>query len=117
MDVQRDANGIDTKPHVHVSPMGMYLSVFAALMGLTALTAWIAFQDLGRWNDVVALAIATTKMTLVIVFFMHVKYSTRLTKLGRVEWLPVAIDLARSDVRGLREPWRSWLPLSRSSLA
>ena len=100
MDVQREANGMDTKPHVHVSPMSMYLSVFAALMGLTALTAWVAFQDLGRWNDVVALAIASTKMTLVIVFFMHVKYSTRLTKLVVLSsflWLLVLLGLTFAD--------------------
>jgi cytochrome c oxidase subunit 4 len=100
MDVQQEDKRMDTKPHVHVSPMSMYLAVFAALMVLTALTAWVSFQDLGRWNDVVALSIATTKMTLVIVFFMHVKYSTRLTKLVVLSgflWLLILLGLTFAD--------------------
>ena len=43
----------------------------------TALTTWVAYVDLGRWNTVVALTIAVIKMTLVILFFMHVKYAHR----------------------------------------
>lgn len=63
----------------HNSPtVGVYLAVFATLMVLTALTVWAAFQDFGAFNDVVAMGIACTKATVVIVFFMHVKYSSRL---------------------------------------
>ena len=47
----------------------------------TALTVWASFVDLGIWNPMIALAIASTKATLVVLFFMHVKYSTKLTKL------------------------------------
>ncbi len=54
--------------------------LFALLMG-TGLTVWASFLELGLWNPVIALAIATTKATLVVLFFMHVKYSTKLTKL------------------------------------
>ena len=69
----------------HNSPtVATYLSVFAALMVLTTLTVGAAFQDLGAYNDLVAMAIACTKATVVIVFFMHVKYSSRLI------WLFVA---------------------------
>ncbi len=68
----------------HVVPIKVYLAIFAALMALTAFTVWVAFIDLGRLNVVVALAVAVTKATLVILFFMHVKYSSRLT------WLVVA---------------------------
>ncbi|MBT3603994.1 MAG: hypothetical protein HOE48_02050 [Candidatus Latescibacteria bacterium] len=63
----------------HNSPtVGTYLAVFSALMVLTALTVWAAFQDLGPYGDLVAMVIACTKATVVIVFFMHVKYSSRL---------------------------------------
>jgi cytochrome c oxidase subunit IV len=69
----------------HNSPsVGVYLAVFSTLMVLTALTVWVAYIDLGALNDVVAMGIACTKATVVIVFFMHVKYSSRLV------WLFVA---------------------------
>jgi cytochrome c oxidase subunit IV len=64
----------------HIVPTKVYYGVFGALMVLTGLTSWIAFQDLGSFNLVVALGIAIIKATLVILFFMHVKYSTTLTK-------------------------------------
>ncbi|MGB6729298.1 MAG: cytochrome C oxidase subunit IV family protein, partial [Terracidiphilus sp.] len=54
--------------------------LFSLLVG-TALTVWASFVDLGFWNPIIALAIATTKAMLVVLFFMHVKYSTKLTKL------------------------------------
>ncbi len=66
---------------VHVSPLSTYLSIFAALMVLSAITVGAAFVNLGNFNPVVALAIACIKATLVILFFMHVKYSSQLTKL------------------------------------
>lgn len=62
-------------------PVSTYLAVFAALMLGTFLTVWAAGKDFGALNTVVALAIAVTKATLVILFFMHVKYSARLTQL------------------------------------
>lgn len=64
---------------VHVSPVKTYLAIFAALMVGTAMTVAAAFQNFGPMNDVIALAIAVTKATLVVLFFMHVKYSTKLT--------------------------------------
>jgi|SRR5579863_1692415 len=77
------------EPHV-VSPV-LYLGILLALLVATGLTVWASYIDLGEWqirpgvtlfwNPVVALAIACTKMTLVVLFFMHVKYSTKLTKL------------------------------------
>ena len=66
---------------VHVSPLKTYFTIFGALMVLTAITVQVAFFDLGAFNKVVALGIAVVKATLVILFFMHVKYSSRLTKL------------------------------------
>lgn len=76
--------------HHIVSPV-TYLAILLALLVGTAATVWASYIDLGAWNiapgltlfwnPVVALAIACTKMTLVVLFFMHVKYSTKLTKL------------------------------------
>ena len=65
----------------HIVSPGVYLVILFALLLGTALTVWASYVDLGLWNPVIALAIATTKATLVVLFFMHVKYSTRLTKL------------------------------------
>jgi cytochrome c oxidase subunit IV len=62
----------------HVLPVRVYLTVFAALLVGTALTAWVATLDLGRWNDAAALIIAGTKAALVMLYFMHVRYSSRL---------------------------------------
>ena len=64
---------------VHVVPVRTYVLIFAILMALTATTIWVAFQDYGALNNVIALTIAVIKMTLVILFFMHVRYATRLT--------------------------------------
>lgn len=68
----------------HVVSVKLYLAIFATLMMLTALTVCVAFLDLGALNLVVALGVAVTKATLVVLFFMHVKYSPKLT------WLVVA---------------------------
>ena len=65
----------------HVAPKSTYIAIFATLMVLTAVTVGVAFVNLGIFNPVVALAIAVFKATLVVLFFMHVKYSSRLTKL------------------------------------
>ena len=59
----------------HISPLNMYFTIFGALMVGTALTVAVAFFNLGPLNTPIALAIAFFKATLVILFFMHVKYS------------------------------------------
>jgi len=85
---------------VHISPVRTYLTIFAALMILTALTVWAAFQDFGALSDVVAMAIAVTKATLVVLFFMHVKYSSRLTSLvvvGTVLFLAIMFAFFVAD--------------------
>jgi len=65
----------------HVAPKSMYFTIFGLLMVFTALTVFAAFHHLGVFNFPVAIGIAVTKATLVILFFMHAKYSSRLTKL------------------------------------
>jgi cytochrome c oxidase subunit 4 len=65
----------------HVASKSSYYGIFGGLMVLTAATVGVAFVNLGALNFPVALAIALTKATLVVLFFMHVKYSSRLTKM------------------------------------
>lgn len=65
----------------HVSPVSLYITIFMALMVLTAATVGAAFVDLGQFNFLVAMIIAGFKATLVIWYFMHVKYASKLTKL------------------------------------
>ena len=91
------------RPHEegsHVVPVGVYLAVFTALMVLTAVTTAAAFQDLGPLNNIVALGIATFKAALVVLFFMHVRYGTRLTPLvitAGLFWLVLLIALSLTD--------------------
>ena len=64
----------------HVGPKKIYVAVWATLMAMTLITTLVAFVDLGRFNTVVALAIATFKASLVVLFFMGAKYTPRLTR-------------------------------------
>jgi cytochrome c oxidase subunit 4 len=64
----------------HISPKSVYYAIFGGLMVLTAITVAVAFVPLGALNFPVAITIAVTKATLVVLFFMHVKYSSKLTK-------------------------------------
>ena len=64
----------------HVVPKKIYVAVWATLMAMTLTTTLVAFVDLGRFNTVVALAIATFKASLVVLFFMGAKYTPRLTR-------------------------------------
>jgi cytochrome c oxidase subunit 4 len=93
----------------HVIPTRVYYTIFTILMVCTGLTVWIAFLDLGPLNTIAALAIAVFKATLVVLFFMHVKYSTRLTwavVLGSVFWLGILIALTMGDY--LTRAWRTF---------
>jgi cytochrome c oxidase subunit 4 len=74
------------EPHIHIMPLKTYYLIFAWLGVLTAFTVIAAFIDWPRiggfsLNFPIAMAIATTKATLVVMFFMHVKYSSNLVKL------------------------------------
>ncbi len=86
----------------HIVPGKIYALVFAALIVLTSVTTGVAFLDLGPLNTVLALTIAVCKMLLVVLFFMHVRYSTQLTKIVVVAgffWLMILIALTLSDFR------------------
>jgi cytochrome c oxidase subunit IV len=96
----------------HVAPKSMYYAVFLALMVGTALTVAVAFVDLGALNNVLMLGIAMTKALLVILFFMHVRWSTRLTWVVAASgffWLLILFGLTMTDylTRGWVEgTWR-----------
>ena len=84
----------------HVVPVPVYVGIFVALLVLTATTTAIAFVDLGPWNTVVALGIAVVKASLVVLFFMHLKYSPLLNRtvlLGGLFWLAIMIGLTMTD--------------------
>jgi cytochrome c oxidase subunit 4 len=89
--------------HHIVSPK-IYFAIFAALMVCTGLTVWAAEVDLNHifsgMNVVVALAIATFKAALVVLFFMHGKYSSKRTQMViicSVFWLAVMLFMTMSD--------------------
>jgi cytochrome c oxidase subunit 4 len=65
----------------HVSPISLYVTIFLALMVMTGVTVGAAFVNLGWFNFPLAMIIACFKASLVIWYFMHVKYQSRLTKL------------------------------------
>ncbi len=84
----------------HVAPKSMYYAVFAALMVGTAATVAAAFVDMGAMNNVVMLAIAIAKATLVVLFFMHVRWGTRLTWVIAASgffWLLILFGLTMQD--------------------
>jgi|SRR5271157_247327 len=91
----------------HIDSVRTYALVFAALITLTVVTTAVAFVDLGPFSVVVALAIAVCKALLVALFFMHVRYSTGLTRLvvlGGLLWLLILLVLTMSDILT-----RSWV--------
>jgi cytochrome c oxidase subunit IV len=93
----------------HILPKRVYYTIFGILMLCTYLTVQIAFFDLGPLNTIAALTIAVFKATIVVLFFMHVKYSTRLTWLvvtGSVFWLFIMLALTMSDY--LTRAWRTF---------
>jgi cytochrome c oxidase subunit IV len=84
----------------HIVSPKVYFAIFGALMVGTFLTVVAAYKDLGQWNIVVALAIATLKATLVVLYFMHARYSPRRTHLViicAVFWLAIMLALTLSD--------------------
>ncbi len=82
-----------------VSPI-VYIVIFVSLMLGTAITIWAAFQNFGKFNIVIALAIATIKATLVVLYFMHARYSPKRTQLVivcSVFWLAIMLALTLAD--------------------
>ena len=93
----------------HISPKSTYVAIFTALLVLTVVTVAVAFVDLGLLNFPVAIGIAILKASLVILFFMHVKYSSQLTKLivaGAFFFLIVLLGLTLTDY--LSRGWQTF---------
>lgn len=92
----------------HIVSLKVYFTIFLALMVGTALTVWAGLQDFpGPLNVIVALTIAVVKATLVVLYFMHVRYSSRLIWVvfaSALFWLAILFALTFGDY------WtRGWL--------
>lgn len=85
----------------HISSVKLYVTIWLTLLACTGLTVYAATVDLGPFNPMVALAIATFKAVLVVLFFMHVKYAhERMTKLVIVTaifFLLILLSLSMAD--------------------
>jgi cytochrome c oxidase subunit 4 len=84
----------------HIVSPKIYLAIFLSLMVGTGLTVWAAFQNFGAFNIVIALGIASVKATLVVLYFMHARYSPKRTQLVivcSVFWLAIMLALTLAD--------------------
>src|SRR5713101_7478247 len=91
-----------TEPHppAHTTPTRTYLLVFAALLILAGVTTWVSFQPLGHWHTPIAVGIAITKATLVVLYFMHAIESDKLVHLVIITallWLAIMLGGVLSD--------------------
>jgi len=90
----------------HIVSPKLYAAIFLALIVGTSLTTWAAFQNFGPFNIVIALGIATAKATLVVLYFMHARYSPRRTQLVivcAIFWLAIMLALTLADYQ-TRQP-------------
>ncbi len=99
----------------HIVSVKIYITIFLALMAGTAITVWAGLQDFpGPMNVIIALTIAVIKATLVVLYFMHVRYSARLIWVivaSALFWLGILFALTFSDY------WsREWLKASLPSV-
>ena len=85
----------------HIVPLRIYVTIFLALLVGTTLTVWAGFKDFpGQLNVIIALTIAVIKATLVVLYFMHVRYSSRLIWVvfgSALFWLAILFALTFSD--------------------
>lgn len=103
-----------TSSHSH--EVRTYLAVYALLLVLLGITVIAAQFEVGRWNLVVTLAIASTKAILIVLYFMHVKHGTPLVKLVviiGIFWMVIMVTLTISDY--WTRPWDPLIDLSGSS--
>jgi len=109
----------------HIVPIPVYLAIFISLLALTGLTVWVAFLPLGSASFLhtpLALGIATAKALLVVLWFMHVKYSVRLTWVfiaSGILWLAFLIFITLGDYVGRHWEYQAegWRPTSSSVVA
>lgn len=91
-------------------PRQLYYRVFVALLGLTLLTVGVAFLNLGPLNTIIALTIAVAKALFVLLFFMHLRYSSGLIWIvsgAGIFWLMLLLTIMQSDYLT-----RNWLPVA-----
>ncbi len=84
----------------HIVSPKIYAAIFLSLMAGTGITVWAAFQNFGPFNIVIALGIATIKATLVVLYFMHARYSpkrTHLVIICSIFWLAIMLGLTLTD--------------------
>jgi cytochrome c oxidase subunit 4 len=83
MSEYHDPSNVTNPEHAdhHIVTPVTYAIVFATLLVFTGVTVGAAYVDLGIMNPIIALAIACFKGVIVILFFMHVKYQSKLVKL------------------------------------
>jgi cytochrome c oxidase subunit IV len=103
----------DHSSELHIVPVKVYAVVFASLLLLTGITVAVARLDLGALNVAAAISIAILKSTLVILYFMHVRYSSHLVKVfvcAGFLWFVIMIVLTISDymTRGWLGTPRGW---------
>jgi cytochrome c oxidase subunit 4 len=90
----------DPHENTHIDSVGTYVKILLALLVATGVTTAVARVDLGGFSVVVALGIASVKMVLVALFFMHLRHSTKLTRLvvlGGLLWLGILLLLTMTD--------------------
>ena len=85
----------------HIVSSKLYYTIWIVLLILTVVTAWVATIDLGRFNTVAALVIASAKASIVALFFMHIKYTseklTRTVVISALFWLLILLALSMTD--------------------
>jgi len=95
--------------HIHIVSPKVYVAIFLSLLVLTGTTVAVSYIDLGVFNAVVALAIACIKMVLVVLFFMHVKYSSKLTKLTVISGVFIFLGLISMTLADyMSRAWGRW---------
>jgi cytochrome c oxidase subunit IV len=106
-DHDPNAGHLEGEQHI-VSPV-TYLIIFAILLVCTALTIGASYLEMGPWNPVIAIGIAVFKGTLVVLFFMHIKYSSKLMKLtvgaGLFTFL-ILVGMSLADY--MSRAWGQW---------
>jgi caa(3)-type oxidase subunit IV len=86
--------------HHHIASIGTYVAVWAGLVFFTVLTVFVASRDFGVLNTAVALGIAITKASMVVLIFMGLRHNTPLTRMVAVSgfvWILILFGIGMSD--------------------
>ena len=97
----------DPNEHTHIDSVGTYVKILVALLVATAVTTAVSRLDLGPFNTIVAMAISVAKGALIVLFFMHMRYSKPVIWIfagAGFFWLGIMLILALSDY--LTRGWR-----------